>query len=310
MSYRFQEQETIADGVRRMAVEQIDTSLDLATVGSKAGENLDVAIHDTRMCCKKLRGLLRLVRLELDEETFKRENVYYRDVSRRLSSVRDTAAVVETLDKLIERFAEQLAESAFQTARKSLTRSGKNAQVDKQKALAEVKETLTGARERVEKWPLQKNDFSALGAGLKRIYKQGCLGFTTALEQPSVEHFHEWRKQVKYLWYHVRLLEPTWPTLLKQFANELKTLSDYLNADHDLAMLRARVLEQPGNADDQTEIEALVALIDQRRKELQVQAQLLGKRVYAEKPEVFKNRFQGYWRAWHSEQRIEPIAVS
>ena len=310
MSYRFQEHETVPDGVKRIALEQIDKALELATAGSQAGENLDVAIHDTRMCCKKLRGLLRLVRLELDEETFKKENVYYRDVSRRLSSVRDTAALVETLDKLIERFADQLAESAFQTIRKSLTRSRENEQVDKQKALAEVKKTLTGARERVEKWPLQKNDFSVLGGGLKRIYRQGRLGFTTALEQPSVEHFHEWRKQVKYLWYHMRLLEPTWPTLLKQFASELKTLSDYLNADHDLAMLRARVLEQPGNADDQTEIEALVALIDQQRGELQVQAQLQGKRVYAEKPEVFKNRFQEYWRAWHSEQPTDPIAVS
>jgi hypothetical protein len=196
MSYRFQKQETVPDGVKRIALEQIDKALELTTAGSKAGENLDEAIHDTRMCCKKLRGLLRLVRLELDEETFKKENVYYRDMSRRLSSVRDTAALVETLDKLIERFADQLAESAFQTIRKSLTRSRKNAQVDKKKALAEVKKTLTGARERVEKWPLQKNDFSALGGGLKRIYERGCLGFTTALAQPSVEHFHEWRNKL------------------------------------------------------------------------------------------------------------------
>jgi len=309
MGYRFLEGETVPDGVRRIALEQIDKALELTTAGSKAGENLDKAIHDTRVSCKKLRGLLRLVRFELDDETFKTENVYYRDANRRLSSVRDTAALVETLDKLIERFADQLAEPAFQTMRKSLTRSRNKAQFNKKKALAEEKKTLTEARQRVEKWPLEKDDFSALGRGLKRIYKQGRLGFATAFEQQSVENFHEWRKQVKYLWYHMRLLQPLWPALLKPLADEIKLLSDHLNADHDLAMLGEWVLEQPGNADDLTEIEALVALIDQRRGELQVLAQLLGTRLYVEQPEVFKNRFYEYWRAWRSEQRVDPIAV-
>jgi CHAD domain-containing protein len=310
MSYRFLEGETVPDGVRRIALEQIDKALELTTAGSQAGKNLDEAIHDTRVCCKKVRGLLRLVRFELDDETFKTENVYYRDANRSLSSVRDTAAMVETLDKLIEGFAGQLAEAAFQTMRKSLARSTKNAQVDKEKALAEVKKTLTEARQRVEQWPLEKNDFSALGRGLKRIYKQGRLCFATAFDQQSVESFHEWRKQVKYLWYHMRLLQPLWPALLQQLADEIKVLSDYLNADHDLAMLREWVLEQPRKADDLTEIETLVALIDQRRGELQVLAQLLGKRLYVEQPEVFRNRFYEYWRAWRAEQRIDPIAVS
>jgi CHAD domain-containing protein len=218
--------------------------------------------------------------------------------------------LVEILDKLIERFADQLAEPAFQAMRKSLARSTKKAQVDKKKALAEVKRTLTEARQRVEKWPLEKNDFSALGKGLKRIYKQGRLGFAIAFEQQSVESFHEWRKQVKYLWYHVRLLQPLWPALLQQLADEVKVLSDYLNADHDLAMLREWVLEQPRKADDLTEIETLVALIDQRRGELQVLAQVLGKRLYVEQPKVFRNRFYEYWRAWRAEQRIDPIGDS
>ena len=309
MSYRFQEHETVPDGVKRIALEQIDKALELTTAGSKAGENLDKAIHDTRVSCKKLRGLLRLVRFELDDETFKTENVYCRDANRRLSSVRDTAALVETVDKLIERFADQLAEPAFQTMRKSLTRSRNKAQFNKKKALAEVKKTLTEARQRVDKWPLENDNFSALSKGLKRTYKQGRLGLATAFEQQSVENFHEWRKQVKYLWYHMRLLQPLWPALLQQLADEIKLLSDYLNADHDLAMLREWVLEQPRNADDLTEIEALMALIDQRRGELQVLAQLLGTRLYVEQPEVFKNRFYEYWRAWRSEQRVDPIAV-
>jgi CHAD domain-containing protein len=138
----------------------------------------------------------------------------------------------------------------------------------------------------------------------------GSIGFANAYKKHRVEDFHEWRKQVKYLWYQVRLLRELWPDPLKQLADELKTLTDYLSDDHDLAMLRERVLAQAENSNDQTEREAIVALIDQRRAELQVLARLLGERLYVENFGAFKNRFHDYWRVWQSEQEIDPIAVS
>jgi hypothetical protein len=54
----------------------------------------------------------------------------------------------------------------------------------------------------------------------------------------------------------------------------------------------------------------LVALIDQRRGELQVEARRLGERVYVEKPRAFAGRLQGYWQAWRAEGQVDPIAVS
>ena len=90
----------------------------------------------------------------------------------------------------------------------------------------------------------------------------------------------------------------------------MKTLSGYLSDDHDLAILRERVLEQSKRSDDGAEIEALVALIDQRRGELQVKANLLGARIYAEKPGAFVGRTEHYWQAWRSEVKVDPIAAS
>ncbi len=58
-------------------------------------------------------------------------------------------------------------------------------------------------------------------------------------------------------------------------AAELKTLGKCLSEDHDLAILREKVLEQLDETDDRTDIEALVALLDQRRNELQVIARTL-----------------------------------
>jgi hypothetical protein len=98
--------------------------------------------------------------------------------------------------------------------------------------------------------------------------------------------------------------------MMAKFADELKVLGDCLSDDHDLAILRQRVLEQAEKSGDRTTLEALVALIDQRRGELQVEAQPLGERVYVEKPRAFVARLQAYWQAWRVEAHVDPIAVS
>ena len=130
-----------------------------------------------------------------------------------------------------------------------------------------------------------------------------------AVDRPSVENFHEWRKDVKCLWYQIRVLKPIWPKMMERFADELEVLGDYLSDDHDLAILRARVCEQAKPLDDRTALEALVALIDQRRGELEVEAKPLGAWIYAEKPGAFVGRLQTYWYVWRVEVRVDPIAV-
>ena len=57
------------------------------------------------------------------------------------------------------------------------------------------------------------------------------------------------------------------------------------------------------------EVETVVALVDQRRVELQLEASLLGRRIYAEKPRRFARRLKSYWRAWLAESKAEPKEV-
>jgi CHAD domain-containing protein len=299
--------ETISDGIKRIVVEQIDKAL--AGLESQDGSQ-DNAIHDARVCLKKIRAVLRLVQSEFDPDIFRQENISYRDSGRHLSALRDTAAMRETLDKLIDRFADQLATNAFAELDQSLRQSSTAERAEKKKAMLTVAKSLGGARRRVEHWPIQQEGFSALGQGVKRVYKQGRQGFDNALAQPSVENFHEWRKDVKYLRYQLHILKPIWPTMLGRLEDELETLGEYLSEDHDLALLRQRALEPAEPIDKRMDIEALIALIDRRRGELQVEAKLLGDRVYAEKPRAFSARLGVYWQTWRSDRHIDPVAVN
>ena len=305
MNYRFESNESTGEAVERIACEQLDKALEHTRAKSK----LDDAVHDVRVCFKKLRGLIRLVRGELGNKQYKRENVFYRDLNRQLSDVRDTAALTEILDKLEKRFADELAPDAFAPFRRSLAKATRKRQSEKKRALVQVRKKIVTARKKVKKWSIDHDNFSAVGDGLEHIYAEGRKKFTKASATPSVKALHEWRKQVKYLWYQILLLRKLWPKQLKKFADQIEKLVDYLSDDHDLAILRERVLKDSKHSTDGHEHEALMALIDKRRAELQTQASFLGQRIYAEETGAFNQRFHDYWKAWRSEQKTNPVAA-
>lgn len=306
MSYRLSEDEGLSDGLKRIVLEQIDKALENLKPTSR---NKDVAIHDARVCIKKVRALLRLMRDSLGNQTYRAEDIANRDAGRALSKARDSVALLEVVDKLIDHFSDQLSTDPFASIRAPLMHSRKVRQKDRKSAMTEAAKALRQARQRVKKWTGSVHH-QALARGQTRVYKRGQSGFETACDKPSVENFHEWRKQVKHLLNQTRVLRPLWPNMMKAWAAELTTLGKLLSEDHDLAILREKVSKQLEESENRTEIEALVALVDKRRNELQISARVLGARIYAEKPRTFIGRTEAYWQAWRSEKKIDPIVGS
>ena len=117
MAYRFERDfATIQDGVRQIAVELIDDAIDCA--GGK-GKDVDATVHALRKSCKKLRGLIRLVRPAFDD--YQAENAAFRDAARNLSSLRDGGVLIETYDDLLERYNDQIERPRFAPIRRRLT---------------------------------------------------------------------------------------------------------------------------------------------------------------------------------------------
>ena len=295
MGYRFKEAEPVPVGIKRITLDQIDRALDRLSAKTR---NRDRAVHEARVCFKKIRAVLRLVYSELGRDIFKTENKEYRDLGRQLAQTRDTTVVAGTLEELVQDFNKELAHSDIKALRKRLRRSRAEYQSHRKQTLSEVAVRLSSARERVETWPIKNDGFSALRPGLRRVYKRGRSGFELASVERTTDNLHEWRKQVKYLWYQVCILNPMWPKPLDILAEELSKLADYLSEDHDLAMLSRSAIEQAPTLGDPAEVEKLILLIDQRRVLLQSKAAVLGARIYAEKPNAFVNRMQRYWQAW------------
>jgi CHAD domain-containing protein len=297
-SYQLLDGEALSDGVARVASGRFDSALD--ELRGRTDNGNEKAVHEARKDMKKLRSLLRLVRAELGEEVYARENEAIRDAGRRLSELRDADVMIETLDALADHDPDGLPADVAGGLRQALEANRQAVSQDgagRRHAQAEALRVLGEARGRVDEWPLEQDGFAAIEAGLKRSYRRGRSAYGVVAKNPSVENLHDWRKRVKDLWYHHKLIECAWPGQLKAYGDEAHRLSDHLGDDHDLAVLRAWAQAHPAAAGGLPELHAFNAAVDRRRGELQRDALALGARIYSEKPGAYMRRLRSYWNA-------------
>jgi CHAD domain-containing protein len=295
MGYRLRPKERVDAGVRRVIREQIRGAVqDL----SRAGPERHEGVHEARKRFKMIRATLRLARPSLGELTFALENTWYRDTGRRLSSVRDAVAMLECLNALEKRWGRDLDPAVAAAARKGLERRLASVSADEDglvRRSAEVSQGLRSALVRLKDWGLHDRGFRTIGPGLERTYRQGRRAMKAALDEPSDENLHEWRKRAKDHWYHVRLLRNVWPKVMDAYRREMRNLTEALGMDHDLALLLPIVRGDPESFGGDDGARVLVELIHRRRADLQDQARVLGKRIYAEKPRTLVARFKARW---------------
>jgi hypothetical protein len=293
MSYRFRVRETVPAGIRRIALEQIDQALAQLT---GPGDDPEGAVHNARTCFKRLRAVLRLVRNEIGADLYKQENALYRDAGRRLSAVWHSAARLRTLDRLVELCDDPSIRVAAAGTREKLEEAHRTTvrELLEGQLLAEVVTTLVEGRTHVDTWPIEHDDFSAFMGGLLRVYKRGRYRHASVSARFDDGNVHEWRKQVRYLWYHLRILRPCWSDVLLDFASSLHGLAGSLRDDRHLVELRSALGDEPF---------ALTGLIDRRRVELWPAVRSLGQRVYAKEPVLFAAQMADHWRAWRHNKK-------
>jgi CHAD domain-containing protein len=293
MAYRFETDEGVPEAIVRCAREQLDVAVGELRDG--IGDDPVKAIHSARKAIKKERSLLRLARGALSPKQRRHENDALRQAARRLSGARDADVMIETTAQLSDRFAGQVPQGAFAEIGDALTRrrdaSGGQAtdSAPPERAIQE----LDAVRLRIDDWQLGQDGWTALEPGVLRSYREGRKAFAVAQRDPSLENLHTWRKRVKDLWYHQRLLAAVCGPAIRGQAKEAHRLADLLGDDHDLGVLRDTL------TDDElavaVDLGAVIALIDHRRNELQTEAIHIGERVYVEKQKAFRRRMRGCW---------------
>jgi CHAD domain-containing protein len=298
MAVALRRSESGTQGLRRIVRQQMAKALEVLDDKQLADE----AIHSARKELKKARATLRLLRKALGDAVYKRENAAIRDAARPLSDVRDSRVLLDTLDGIVHRYgapACALRLDGFRQALRGEYAAIRRRILERPNALKPQRDALCRVFERSALWPIGNHGWSVIGAGLKRVYRQGRKAFATSQAVPSPENLHEWRKQVKYLWHQLQVLTPLRPGAIGKRADRAHKLADHLGDHHDLSVLRTKVADMADAFPDAASRNALLAVIDRSRTKLQDKAFVLGRRVYEKKPGAFSTRFGQYWRDWH-----------
>jgi len=295
--YVFDPAARLSREVRRVARDRLDDAVDtLDQLGAQRPEATEEAVHDVRKRCKEVRALARLVREPLGDE-FDRFNVIVRDAADVLAPIRDAQALLATLDDL--RAVGIGGESDLDRVRSIQAAAAEQATRDIHSGdarLEQAREMLVDARARVKRWQLP-DGFEAIGPGLARSYRRGRRALGEAIGRPTDEHVHEWRKSVKTLWYHVRLLEPAAPSVFAPAIEALDHLAEALGDDHDLAVLVERLASDPHRYGGALHAIKAIEIARAQQEILRRPAFRLGATIYAEKPNAFVDRFEAYWNS-------------
>ncbi|MDG2383089.1 MAG: CHAD domain-containing protein [Pirellulaceae bacterium] len=299
MEYGFEINESVDAAVKRVARAQI--SLAIHDANDPALDRHEV-VHRIRKRCKKQRALIRLVRPSL-ADTFGRDNAFYRELSRNLSSLRDTQALLECFDRTIDHFAATIDRDEFAPIRSFLI-DRRDECTENKARLVRLTETTTSQLEHaigsVQDWKIDSNDFNAVAPGLEKTYRRACKAMRQVRKQPETERLHEWRKRVKYHGYHADLLARIAPGLLGAHGKLAEQLGTLLGEDHDLAVLKATLFSTQFSTGGPTAVNnqclaRLRILVETRQLQLQSDALELGRILLAEKPRHLVRRWNQYW---------------
>jgi CHAD domain-containing protein len=287
MGFRLKLREPLADGLKRVFREQIDSALGMCRHPAK---QRGITVHEVRKNLKKVRAAMRLAIPEIGKEQHAREDRCVRKVGRLVSDLRDAQVRLQTLIQLRDETAKGPEESPFPRIEEllSLERESFSA------AFAGWQRQAIPQLERVEarllKWPLEGLTWKQVYGAAGKIYRRGQRRLAKTINAPEPENFHAWRKRVKDLWYQLRILQPLNRVVLTEMAHDAEVLGELLGHEHDLNFLWARLEKENSDETLRGELAQLEKLIRKRGKRLRTNALELGRRFYAEPAKAFAKR--------------------
>lgn len=302
MAYRIKRRDgSEQSALRRIAQEQIERAVD--AVDDPATTDA-AAIHDIRKRCKRIRGLLRLVRPCF--RGYRDENAAFRSIARRLGPPRDADVLIETFDRLTAHYRAQVEveEDALAPIRCLLVRrravlAGK---IDTPALLASARRQLLEAGARTGQWRLQASGFDALEGGLGTSFRRARKAMRKARAEPSAEAFHAWRKRCKDHAFHIRLLRQVWPRPMRALGACAEELGELLGEHHDLAVFARTIDDEKRAFDrrafDERAVDVIGGLLRARRETLARHAFALGERLFAETPSSLTASWRLRYEAW------------
>jgi hypothetical protein len=168
--------------------------------------------------------------------------------------------------------------------------------------LPAVVEILRAERARAAAWALNGHRIGVMAPGLHRSVRRARKAMRRAEQHPTAEHYHAWRRRVKEVWYHMRLLNRCCGGKLAGDTRRLDVLDECLGEHHNV-MLVEQILVKEALLSREASARCL-RLLRRYQHRLRRRAAALGARALHEKPHQLIDRVDTLWRT-ASERRAK-----
>src|SRR5262245_55444792 len=204
MAFRIRPDESVSHGLRRVAASTLKSARDELRRKTPPG---DEAIHEARKSVKKVRAIGQAIEADSGRGT-RDELKRLRRINHVLSPLRDADAMVVTLAKLKRRNPRLFTEHTFARVRRELSlRKHKAMGAVGRRRWKELAREFRALRASAKRWQLANPGIRGLEPALRATHRRGRRALKRSERTEAAADFHEWRKQIKALWYELRLLE-------------------------------------------------------------------------------------------------------
>lgn len=223
--------EKLSAGLERILRQLIEYNIHLIQNDSIAIES---RIHSFRKIIKIIRAIIKASRYATGKKYYYYTNFLFRDLNRTISELRDKQVYIDTYYNIcnmgkLGRFNNLERKLFYQKARLYRKRN-------LQAKIRFLSNGLVQSLKVIENFG-HKNDEIRYKKGLTKMYLQGKKAFYLAMDNPSTENKHEWRKKIKYLWHQLQIFNYLEHEQTEATIKTLEAISDTLGFEHDMKEL-------------------------------------------------------------------------
>ena len=291
MAFELKKDESISHGLRRLAEKELRRAhKNLAD----SGEATDQTIHAARKSIKKVRAVVQLIE-DAVGVTMKKPRKRLRRVSRTLSSMRDADAMVKALGKLRNANPRAFSEHTFARVKRRLSSDKATLrQTAHEVGLDGADGRIRRLRKDVKDWHV--DGVKSLRAGIREAHRRGRQALEIARKKQTESDFHQWRKDLKTLWYLLRLVEGA-GRAVKRDVEVLHRAELQLGDAHDLSLLHHSLSWDAELFRTEFDRFRVSLTVGQMQSEWRAEAIRATRRIYMQKSGSFAKAIMRQWRA-------------
>ena len=222
-----------------------------------------------------------------------------RAINRRLSALRDADVMLETLRTLRTRDRGILTAPCFARVQRRLSshRSSVMEAARQKETWRRVGQSVRKIREDAKDWKPEHPQFGSLAASIRLAHQRGRAAMARATKRRRASDFHEWRKQVKALWYELRLVEGAGPRIRRDVA-ALHRAETWLGNEHDVVVLCDELSKDAPQGDSRIDLDRIRLVGDRHQWALRTKALASTARIYARASGEYATSVRREWKEW------------